>query len=152
MSERTGEQRRFSREFKLAALARMAAGENVSALCRELGIKRKCIYQWRERFRLGGPFALRSRGRPKKAELAAMQAGAELEPHRDAAGRPAPMPPREPPDELARARERIAELERKIGQQQVDLDFFTGALRRIEASRRPSDGPGGTASSPRSRR
>ena len=27
-----GEERRFSREFKLAALARMAAGENVSAL------------------------------------------------------------------------------------------------------------------------
>jgi transposase-like protein len=31
-------ERRFSREFKLAALARMAAGENVSALARELGI------------------------------------------------------------------------------------------------------------------
>ena len=28
--------RRFSREFKLAALARMEAGENVSALAREL--------------------------------------------------------------------------------------------------------------------
>lgn len=146
------EKRRFSREFKLAALARMAAGENVSALCRELGIKRKYIYQWRERFRLGGPFALRSRGRPKNTDLAAMRSGAELEPLADTQGRPLPMPPPEPPDELARARERIAELERKIGQQQVELDFFEGALRRIEASRRPSDGIGGTASSSRSRR
>lgn len=152
MTEDASKQRRFSREFKLAALARMAAGENVSALCRELGIKRKYIYQWRERFRLGGPVALRSRGRPKKAELAAMRSGAELEAPVDARGRPLPMPPPEPPDELARARERIAELERKVGQQQVDLDFFEGALRRIEASRRPSDGNGGTASSPRSRR
>jgi hypothetical protein len=62
------------------------------------------------------------------------------------------MPPAEPPDELTRAGARIAELERKIGRQQVDLDFFKGALRRIEASRQASDAPGGTASSPRSRR
>ena len=62
------------------------------------------------------------------------------------------MPPPDPPDELELARIRIAELERKVGQQQVDLDFFTGALRRIEASRQPNDGAGGTASSPRSRR
>ena len=60
--------------------------------------------------------------------------------------------PPELPAELIRARERIAELERKIGQQQVELDFFRGALRRIEASHRPSDGPGVTESSPRSRR
>ena len=32
-----GRARRFDRAFKLAALARMAAGENVSALSRELG-------------------------------------------------------------------------------------------------------------------
>ena len=57
-------ERRFSREFKLSALARMEAGANVSALARELGVRRKYLYQWRERFRLGGPVALRSRGRP----------------------------------------------------------------------------------------
>ena len=150
--KQTGKVRQFSREFKLAALARMAAGENVSALCRELGIRRKYIYQWRERFRLGGPTALRSRGRPTKAEVLAQRSGAVLAPLAEAQGRPAPMPPPEPPDELARARERVAELERKVGQQQVDLDFFKAALRRIEASRQPSDGAGGTASSPRSRR
>lgn len=150
--KQVGKERRFSREFKLAALARMAAGENVSALCRELGIKRKYIYQWRERFRLGGPAALRSRGRPTKADVLAMRGGAAFEPPVDAKGQPVAMPPPAPPDELARARERIAELERKVGQQQVDLDFFKGALRRIEASRRPSNGPGGTGSSPKSRR
>lgn len=144
------QERRFSREFKLAALARMAAGENVSALCRELGIKRKYIYQWRERFRLGGPVALRSRGRPSKVEVLAMRGGAVLAPLVDAGGQPLPMPPPVPPDELARARERVAELERKVAQQALDLDFFQQALRRIEASRQPSDGSGGTASSPRS--
>ena len=32
--------RLFSRDFKLAVLARMAAGENVSAVARELGVRR----------------------------------------------------------------------------------------------------------------
>jgi transposase len=140
------DRRRFSRDFKLAVLSRMAAGENVSALSRELGIARKCLYQWRDRFRLGGAVALRSRGRPTKSETLAMGGGA------DGAALEAPVNPMPPPDELARARRQIAELERKIGQQALDLDFFQQALQRIEASRRPSDGPGGTASSPRSRR
>ena len=35
--------------------------------------------------------------------------------------------------ELARAKARIAELERKIGKQQMDLDFFREALRLIDA-------------------
>ena len=66
--------RLFSRAYKLAALRRMLAGENVSALARELGIRRKYLYQWRDRFRAGGPEALRSRGRPTKAEALAIGA------------------------------------------------------------------------------
>ena len=34
----------FSREFKLAALRRMLAGENVTALARELKLRRKLLY------------------------------------------------------------------------------------------------------------
>ena len=123
----------FSRAFKLAAVRRMMAGEDVSALSRELRVLRKDLYYWRTRFRAGGPEALRGKGRPKKTEVE----------------RP---PPNEPLGEVEKARERIAELERKIGQQQVDLDFFKQALRRIEASRQPSIGSGATASSPRSKR
>jgi len=139
--------RLFSREFKLAALARMAAGENVSALARELGVKRKYLYQWRERFRAGGPIALRSRGRPTKAEVLGMQAGHEA--LRAPSGR---MPQPAPPDELALAQRRIAELERKIGQQQVELDFFQAALRQIRGTRPASGAPGGTASTRSSKR
>ena len=146
MVERGKGPRQFSREFKLAALARMAAGENVSALARELGVLRKCLYQWRDRFQQGGPVALRSRGRMTRAERVALRKDAPLDP---IAG---PMPPAEPPDELALAQRRIALLEGKVAQQALELDFFQQALQRIEASRRPSDGPGVTASSPRSRR
>jgi transposase len=146
-----GSEGRFSREFKLAALARMEAGENVSALARELDVRRKYLYQWRDRFRAGGPVALRSRGRPTKAEVLEMQGGDTA-----SAGLPAvpsgPMPQPAPPDALGKAQRRIAELERKIGQQQVDLDFFQAALRQVRDVRQRIGAPGGTASTRSSKR
>jgi transposase-like protein len=130
--------RSFSREFKLKAIERMAAGENVSALSAELSVKRELLYRWRDAYGSGGELALRSRpGRPKRGEAVAMAAA------RGASARSS---------DLATARRKIAELERTIGQQHLDLDFFKEALRRIEASRRPSDGSGATASSRASKR
>src|SRR5258708_30677169 len=66
--------RRFSREFKLAALRRMRGGENVSALAHELGIRRKYLYAWLERYRIGGAVGLRSCGRPRREEALAVRA------------------------------------------------------------------------------
>ncbi len=130
----------FSREMKLAALRRMLAGENVSALARELKLRRKLLYAWRDNFRRGGPEALRSRGRPRKS-VSATSPEASVSPAVAAA-----------PDDLAKAKQRIAALERKIGQQQVELDFFRQALRQVRGKRRPSDGPGATASTTSCRR
>ena len=134
--------RRLSREFKLAALARMAAGENVSALGRELGVRRKLLYQWRDTVRRGGAEALRGVGRPPAAERLVRV------PARPRAVVPVAVAV---PDDLARAREQIAALERKIGQQALELDFFGQALQLMEqAGRRPSvppDAPASTASS-----
>ena len=53
--------------------------------------------------------------------------------------------------ELAAAKQRIAELERKVGQQALEADFFRQALQLFETSRGPSDRPGGTASMASSR-
>jgi transposase-like protein len=64
--------RSFSREFKLRAVQRMEAGENVSALARELTVKRVILYRWRDAYRIGGLEALRLRGRPSKAEASAL--------------------------------------------------------------------------------
>jgi transposase len=130
--------RRFGRAFKLAIVERMQAGESGTALSREFGIKREILYRWRDAVRDGGEAALRDGpGRPNREEAAAM----------DLARGPAVRA-----RDISEARRQIAELERKVGEQQVALDFFRGALRRIEASRRPSIGPGETKSSPRSRR
>lgn len=125
----------FTREFKLAAIRRMLQGQNVTALARELGIRRKYLYQWRDRFRAGGVEALRGRGRPPRA-VSMLHPATNL-------GKP---------DPLTAAQQRIAELERKIGRQQVELDFFQQALRHIEGARRPSGAPGAKASTRSSRR
>jgi transposase len=141
MSKSKSSARVFSREFKLGIVRRMLAGENVSALGRELKLMRKDLYVWRDRFLSGGPQALRGRGRPRKAE------GSGL------AGRGATATaPEGPAAELDAARTRIAELERKIGQQQVELDFFRQALRPARGARQASDGPGVTGSTGSSKR
>ena len=126
----------FSREFKLSIIRRMLAGEAVSALARELQVQRTDLYVWRDRFRAGGAEALRGRGRPPKAMATA----------------PPGVGSAAVPDGLAVAKRRIAELERKIGQQQLELDFFQRALRQVSGERRPSDGPGATPSTLSSKR
>jgi len=143
---RTNEPSRFSREFKLEALRRMEAGENVSVLARELRVSRKSIYQWRNRYRVAGSMALRGRGRKTKAEISAHEGEPAAEKQPDKEARQTSL------EELARAQRRIAELERKIGQQQVELDFFQQALRQVRGQRLRSGVPGGTASTKSSKR
>jgi transposase-like protein len=126
-----GKRRVFSREFKLSAVKRALSGENVAALSRALGVPRGHIYGWCQHYRAGGAAALRPACRPRKG-----YGMVELEPTKD----------------LVTARRRINELERKVGQQQVELDFFREALRQVEGARRPSDGPGARASTRSSRR
>ena len=143
----TNQPSRFSRDFKLEALRRMEAGENVSVLARELGVSRKSVYQWRNRYRLGGSSALRNRrGRMTNAEVSAHE---ETPPAERLAANEARQTSLE---ELARAQRRIAALERKIGQQQVELDFFQQALRQVRDQRLRSGVPGGTASTKSSKR
>jgi len=127
----------FSKEFKIGIVCRMQAGENVSALARELKMTRKDLYAWRARFQAGGPEALRGRGRPRKAEAAGLAASGTSE---------------APGTELEAARKRIADLERKIGQQQLDLDFFQQALRHVGAPRQPGTKPGVTGTTKSSKR
>jgi transposase len=128
----------FSREFKLEAVRRILAGERIKALSQELNVLRKDLYAWRDLFRAGGAAALRPLGRPRKG--AAVVTAKVTERARDVAAGDIAAP------------ERVAELERKIGQQQIELDFFRQALRRVKEARRPNAGPGVTGSTRSSRR
>lgn len=101
---------RHSREFMLKAVERLAAGERASALAIELNLNRTIIYHWRDRFRANGAEALTSkRGRPRTPEVLAAE-GVRAS--------------RAKADSLAQARVQIAELERKVGQQQLEPDFL----------------------------
>ena|ERR1700761_1207887 len=129
------EKRSFSRDFKLRAVKRMEAGESSSALSVELSVKRTLLYRWRDAVRRDGEKAFPGKpGPPSKAELLKRTHGEQGA------------------TELAQARRKIAELERKVGQQQLDLDFFKQALRHIEAAPRRNSARGVPASSPSSRR
>jgi transposase-like protein len=114
----------LSLAFKAAAVQRMQAGESPSALARELKVRRKLLYEWRDRVLAGKP--LRGQGRPRK----------ELN--------------TEPPG--AGTADRVEELERLVGQLTLENRFFKGALQRIKGLRRQSSESGVVASSHKSKR
>lgn len=90
--------RKYSPEFRLDAIEKMKTCANVSLLARELGIRRKWLYQWKE----------------------------------DARGGPAVAPA--PAD--TRGERKGKDLEALVARQSLELDFFKGALQRIEERRR----------------
>ena len=130
--------RKFSREFKLEAVRRILAGERIKALSQELNVLRKDLYSWRKLFRAGGADALRPLGRPCRGDGVVTER-VKKRAREVAAGDVA-------------APERVAELERKIGQQQIELDIFRQALRRVKEARRPNAGSGVTGSTRSSKR
>jgi transposase len=61
--------RRFSREFKVEALRRLAVGDKpATQLAMELGIRRNMLLKWREQLRIKGDRAFAGAGRPAKSE------------------------------------------------------------------------------------
>ena len=134
----------LSTAAKEALIRRMESGERVSDLSKEADVLRKSLYQWRAAYRAFGAAGLnRKRGRKvgwKRAAAARAAAAPSSSP--DAAAAAA-----RPADKLAQAEARIAELERLIGQQQVDLRFFRRALRLWDATTPNGAAPASTQSS-----
>lgn len=124
--------REFTIDFKEAAARRLLAGESSTALSRELDIRRSVLYRWRDAYRAEGRAGLgRPRGRPKPGQAS---------------------PPR-PEPERDRRDERIAELERLLGRQAAELDFFErafAAVNRPMPSPAAPSAPGSTTPSSRS--
>jgi transposase len=128
--------RRYPPELKLGAVVRLARGERVATVSSDLKIAQQRLSDWYRRYQAGGPEALRGPGRPRREEAQTARGRAW----------------RESEDELSAARRQIAEQQRKIGEQELDLDFFRAALRRVkEIRQRPTEG-GALASIKSSRR
>jgi transposase len=123
-----------SAELKRTAVKRVAAGEAASAVASDLGVDRRRVYEWQEVARRGGLEALRGPGRPRRSPWDGPPLRSALQTEGEA------------------ARRRIAELERKIGEQQADLDFFRQALRHVKARQQEAVVRGGLRSTKSSRR
>jgi transposase len=127
----------FSTAFKLEVIERIEAGAAMASLARELGIKRKLLYDWHGSWRASGVDGLNRKRGPKpgskrKVTSASVPEGRVTDPH---------------VTDLSQARSRIAELERIIGRQQSDLDFFREALRALDETAPQGNGPSGSTRS-----
>lgn len=112
--------RRYSIEFKVEAVARVLGGEPVVWVARDLKVWPSVLYDWLERHRRQGAKLLRGPGRPSGE-------GLEL-------------------SEVEESARRIATLERKVGQQETDLDFLKRAFDRVKELRQRIANSGGAAS------
>ena len=119
--------RRFTREFKITAVRRVMEGEDVAAVARDLDIHFGVLWRWKKRVVEKGEEHLYELGRPTQWQR----------------GRPA-----EPPDDRGQKR-RMAELERLVGRQQMEIRFLAKALRQVEERRQQKKNAGGVASSKR---
>lgn len=92
--------RKFTREFKEAAVRRLELGASLAEVSRACEVSAKMLCRWREELRQLGAKAFPGRGQ-----------------RREEAGR-------------------LALLERKVGQQALEIDFLRGCLQHVEEQRR----------------
>jgi transposase-like protein len=106
--------------MKQQVIGRMQAGENITALARELGINRTLLYVWKRKA-AGQPYGGETNG-PQDLREQRVQ---ELE-------------------------AKIAQLEGALGRKGQEIDFFAAALRGIAALRQQKSGSGARASTEKS--
>ena len=104
--------------FKLKAIKRVERGEGVLPVARDLGVTRKALHDWVRAYKAMGPEGLNRKRGPKPGRR-------RMRPVPDAI-------PEQGRGALTARQQRIAELERVIGRQQMELDFFRQALRALE--------------------
>jgi transposase len=107
--------RQYPTAYKVKAIKRVERGEGVLPVARELGISRKLLHDWIKAWKAHGPEGLNRKPGPKPG--------------------PRKLKPVPTYDDkrsaLAQAKARIVELERLVGRQQMDIDFFRKALRAL---------------------
>lgn len=118
--KKVGRPRKFDDEFRRKALEQMKVCANVTELARQLGIRRKWLYCWRDE-------AIGRVSEPRET-----------------------VPAKAPSSAESRDQKRIAELERMVARQTLEIDFFKGALLRIEEKRRKREQTSGTPSTSKS--
>jgi transposase len=115
--------RRFTRDFKVAAVRRVLEEGDLGAVARDLEISFELLWRWKKRVIEEGEDHLYGIGERSRATPAGSR-------------------------EASKER-RLAELERLVGRQQLEIRFLDKALRRVEELRQEKNTDGGGASSKR---
>ena len=119
---------KYSPDFKRAAVDRFLAGESATALARELNIRKKFLYQWRD---MGfGSRPAQDDGHRRQFQEDDVDAQQQ---------------------QIESQQQRIDELERLLGRQAAELDFFAAALRATRQLRHNGDESSGSGSTRRSK-
>ena len=108
--------KRYSRKFQRMAVERMRNSDNLGELAQELGVTRRCLYQWRAKLDLVDPG--------------------------DESARPS--------THEGSYRKQAQQLKRLLAEKTLEVDFFKGALQKVEARRQKSGASGEMASTTRS--
>lgn len=128
----------YSKEFKLEAVRRMKTCKTISGLAAELGVGRRFLYKWREQLRTEGEDALARRpGQPRSKEQLATSAKRA----RTVAKKKAQGP----------LQKRIAELERRLGAKQLEVDFFRRTFEHVRGVMQNPENAGGEPSTEESK-
>jgi hypothetical protein len=114
--------RRHGLEFKRQVVERMKTCENIEALARELKLERKLLYTWKWQFE----------GRPEAGHA---NYGVSAEERKD-----------------KQLRDEVSKLKAALSDRVIENDFLRSALFRIKEQRQGNNEPGGSASTPPSRR
>jgi transposase len=92
--------RKFSREFKIAAIRRLQSGQSAAEVARALEGHPTDLYRWRNELDEHGERAFQGVGKRRVEE------------------------------------DQVAQLERKVGRQALEIDFLKRALQHVEEQRR----------------
>ena len=92
--------RKFTKEFKEAALRRLELGASAAEVARACEVSPNLLYRWKRELREHGGKAFSGHGQSRQEEA------------------------------------RVAELERKVGRQAVEIDFLRGCLQHVEQERK----------------
>ena len=101
----------FTDEYKQSAVGRMDTADSIVGLARELGIRVNLLYKWEAKLK-----------------------------GRRAVVRAAKPEPRSASETEQALREEIRQLREALGKRSQEIDFFKGALQKIEARRRANSG------------
>jgi transposase-like protein len=92
--------RRFTKEFKEAAVRRLELGASIAEVARACEVDPNVLHRWRRELRDHAAGAFSGNGRPRQEES------------------------------------RVAELERKVGRQAMEIDFLRRCLQHVEEQRK----------------